>query len=350
MIIRHEINMVNFFYKNSFAAHPASMVYIDPSKYSGSITSYFEIVCISNGVDYNLRDSSGNIHATIDTASSASILRYRVAVSTTLTADSYYCDNENSNNFTYAARIIIIQDTSTDPITDSESQFEIGDYEYEIFSTTQTPLAYPKYWNYNSSNWDGTLTFYVEVVWSVLSDKYAGYVYLEEDDGSFGNWTTKETIVDAGTSVIATRTRVQIDPAPTSGRNYRLAFKTAETKASYGMNIYNAKIIVQQTSETAITKLEEHYLLLNSGTVLEGQLLNCDGYYDADEWDGVTVNLYPEHDASGATCNTKLQEDTDGTPSDVSNSSITGANRTRGGTALSITDNEDIDTYVVEAG
>ena len=270
-------------------------------------------------------------------------------MSVTLTEDSYWADPVYSS-LMLCARLIIIQDTSTDPLTASESQFEIGDHETEIFSTTQTPIAYPKYWNYNSGNWDGTITFYAEVVWKAISNKSAVYVYLEEDDGSFGNWATKETIVDAGTSETVTRTRVQIDPAPTSGRNYRLAFKTVGTKASYGMHIYNAKIIIQQTDATAITKLEEQYLLLNTGTVTEGQLTDYDGYYDADEWDGVTVSLYPEHDASGATCNTKLQEDTDGTPSDVSNSSITGANRTRGGTALSITDNEDIDTYVVEAG
>jgi len=171
---------------------------------------------------------------------------------------------------------------------------------------------------------------------------------LEE---AFNLWTDVATIYSgSGTDGVVVFTRYTTDFSANmiSGRNYRLVWQAADAK--YGdVTIYNAKLVVKQTDASEITKTQTILTLLNSETVSDTGLQDCDGYYDADEWDGVTVNIYPEHDASGASSNTKLQEDTDDTASDVANSSITGANRQRGATALSITDNEDIDTNIVTA-
>jgi hypothetical protein len=72
--------------------------------------------------------------------------------------------------------------------------------------------------------------------------------------------------------------------------------------------------------------------------------------YDPNEWDGVDVDAFHEQYASGAGSNTKLQEDLGGTPSDIANSSITGANVVRGGTAMTMPSSaDDIDTNIVTA-
>jgi len=502
MIIRHEINLIN---REIVQDVGDALSYLDTSVFSGSCTYYFEAVCASaTGVSgaVSLRVPPTTTKVGLTTGTSTSYTRRRIVFTPSAT-DEYevICDTQTK---VLAARIIIIQDTSTDPLIASESQIEIGNYEEEFFTTGLTdfnPLANPKYWYYDSDNWDGGIEVFAEVVWISVNDKYSLNVRLEEDDGSFGNWATVGTILSVGVNEdTVTRTRSSnLFGSMTSGRNYRLAIATEGTKESYGVNLYSAKIIVRQNSavyekdsgaETSrtigatsaeayvagsfslasaitcktvsvklnklgsptgtiscflytdgglapdsliatsattlessvvttekiwydfvfsqalsattywvvlttdshdgysdvvywyydnadtsyrkassddasswssgndthflkilidpITKLEEQYLLLNTGSDATG-LQDMDSYYDADEWDGVTVDLYPEHDASDSSSNTKLQEDVDGTPSDVSDSSITGVNRTRGATVLSITDNEDIDTYVVVA-
>jgi hypothetical protein len=72
--------------------------------------------------------------------------------------------------------------------------------------------------------------------------------------------------------------------------------------------------------------------------------------FDPNEWDGVTAAAFHEQYASGSGSNTKLQEDLSGTPTDISNSSITGANFVRGGSAMAMPASaDDIDTYIVTA-
>lgn len=512
MKIRHEINIINRTVTNWTNSNLEELIYVDPSNYNGSFASYLEIVGNDGdaGDTCRLQDPGDFSHKAL--AIPTTWARGRSGIGTELTADEYHLNHYDADVDNIAdvsaARLIIIQDTGTDPLTASETQIEIGNYELEIFNNSGTdPLANPKYFYFDSSNWDGTIEIYGEVVWSVVNNKYSLTVYIQEDDGSFGNWTNVSTVLNAGTSETVTRTRgSDFFSSLTSGRNYRLAYSTGGDKASYGANIFCAKLIVRQIppttevthnfntdtsiSDTAgsrwvsgsfqtgasgfdlyvaklyigstgspggslsvdiysatgtpgnpntslgsstnsydtgdglsnhgrrnfffngitlsanthyffvvkssqdndgsnyfrvyyntsgsnsivktddspvswtsidssaeldvrvysgnITKLEEQYLLLNTGSATTG-LQDMDSLYDADEWDGVTVDLYPEHDASGSSSNTKIQEDVDGTPSDVANSSITGANRTRGGTALSITDDEDIDTYIVTA-
>lgn len=148
---------------------------------------------------------------------------------------------------------------------------------------------------------------------------------LQEDDGSFANWTDKATIVSAGTATAATRVRSSAF-TPTPGRNYRIVSSTSNGNLTY--EIHNAKIVVQQSG--TITKLEPQYLvsneLLSAGTSLQ----NFDTYYDPAEWNNTTNTYYHEASgASGTTSSVKLQSDPNGTPADIANSAITPANRTR---------------------
>jgi len=98
-----------------------------------------------------------------------------------------------------------------------------------------------------------------------------------------------------------------------------------------------------------ITKTECHSLLVNANDTATG-LLNFDQYYDPDnEWDGVTFDSYHEVVLSDE-CQAKLQEDPNGTPADITNSTITSTTLNqllRGGSAMTMPSSaEEIDTYL----
>jgi hypothetical protein len=99
-----------------------------------------------------------------------------------------------------------------------------------------------------------------------------------------------------------------------------------------------------------ITKLQNEYLMISEAQTGTG-LQEFQTYYDADEWDdgaGGKPTFYHEHSADSGSSNTKLQDDLGGTPTDITNSSITGDDLTRG-SAMTLTDNEEIDTNIVTA-
>lgn len=317
MIIRHEINIINreveIEVSGAYIYHP-ELIHVDKAAYSGSIAVYLEAVykrpsAINNfllQISNNDGDMTPRLTYGIFGSQQITYLRWR---DSDCSADDDFdtpCEINwsaysigDQSAYINALRLIIIQDTSTDPLTASETQIEIGDYETQIFTSTATePLAYPKYWYFDENNWDGTLEIYGEVVWSVENNKYTADITIQEDDGNFGNWADVVTIVDTGASEDIIRTRsADFSAELTTGRHYRLAVATVGTKAAYSCNIFSAKLVIVQTDVTAITKLEEQYLLVNTGQDDTG-LQDFDQLYDADEWDGVTVELYPEHDAS----------------------------------------------------
>jgi len=285
MILRHEINLLcrSIVAADSISGELEERFYFDPSKFSGSISCYLEIYAyVDSGlVSIKLNDSSDNVDAQLYTPTGAYDLARSSAISPALTADEYYVYKDHVDINIRTAHLIIIQDTSTSAMTATEHQIEIGDCQLEFFNTSGSALTYPKYWYYDSSNWDGTLTCYAEVVWSVPNDKYYVTIKLQEDDGSW-SWSDKVTIVDQGTSETVTRTRVSF--TPTTGRHYRLYYITEGTKDSYGANIYLGKIIVQQTDATEITKWESQHLLINTGETGTGLAgfntkWQPDGYY-----------------------------------------------------------------------
>lgn len=167
----------------------------------------------------------------------------------------------------------------------------------------------------------------VRLTYTGLAD-HTAEIKLQVDDGSFGNWTdvTSGTIVSAGDSSSVVRVRSGAF-TPITGRNYRLVSSITNAGSTY--DIYNAKIIINQAG-TSITKLEPQYLLANTAFTAGTSLQNFDTYYDPADWTGATVDFF--HDgmgANGSTSSIKLQSDPNGTPADVTGSTVTPANRTR---------------------
>lgn len=240
MKVRHEINIINREITN--ADNYTDKVYVDASNYNGSCTWWFEIMGYydSSSVNLSLRDSSNNIHASI-TITSGTIARYRVECSTALTTDTYEITCNIGANVV-AARIIILQDTSTGELNNYETQIEIGDGVIDLFQTTMGPLTNAKTWYYDSSKWTGPLRMYGEIVWRCTNDMYWVTVELQRDQGT-GTWINVQTIVYQGGSETVTRTR-WMSFAQYTGNEYRIAVQTEAGKAGQGADIYNAKIIV----------------------------------------------------------------------------------------------------------
>ena len=529
MKLRHEINLMNrtfdgVAFDGSDVGWPLNYAHNLDFDFEDGVTCYFEIVAKNASgstaydvtlaeINYTNLSGTPNTVATISVpANTSDWTRIR---STSFTNENNYIPycysviSANSNISVQAARVLMYQDGGIAP-NQVDQAVEIGDYETGLASLTAIPLANPKYWYYDSSKFDGTVDCWAEVSWIGSNDKYGASIVIQEDNGSFGGWTTVATIASAiesevmRTDILNNRT-TKVMFTPTNGRNYRLAVFSSSTMQE--ITIFSAKLHIRQTTaevewwcpdiittyhksldgtginwclgqsfttigaitlkeiwfmvrnviagddlwaeiavtaidgdviangtselidfdsidyeyhwikftfdtgpslaaateyfirvkrtdsppdgdydfyydansdyadgdlypgatgetwgsplvdstyffqvygETRISKLESVMLLQNSESAVTG-LKGYNQLWDEEEWSGVTLTVFPEHDASGSGSNTKLQEDVDGTPSDVTDSSITGANRVIGGTALSITDDEEIDTYLVAA-
>lgn len=144
-----------------------------------------------------------------------------------------------------AARLIWVEED----VACSYTQIEMGARELSKINTTAAALTAPKLWYYDSANYDGTLTFSVNVIWSVATTKNTCTITLQQDNGSFGSWTDLVTIVSAGTSTSPNSNSIAF--TPTSGRNYRIASLGSTSKSVH--NIYAANIKIYQVSSTIKT-------------------------------------------------------------------------------------------------
>jgi len=166
-------------------------------------------------------------------------------------------------------------------------------------------------------------------------------IALEEDDGSFGVWTNVAQIVTDGAAT-SSPSRVRVSFAPNNGKNYRLVASTTASTASY--DIYNAKIIVDQSSPTL---LEPQYLLLNTADSGSTGLQNYQTLYDANEWSGTTNTYKVSHDATHASDESKLVDITAAPDTDLGNGSVAGTNQQIGGSAITgLVDDHEIDVNV----
>ena len=316
-----------------------SIAQLDTTQYSGTVTYYFEAVMSGQGIggDVVLRRFGTTTDDATITYLAADVNKRRRSSSFTPPAGQtqYIIAIPTGSGALKAGRIIIIQNGS--PITSTETQIEIGSREVSRTNTASTPLTYPQYWLYTAANWSGTKVFYGETTYSVATSKLTCTIKLQEDDGSFGSWADKVTIVNAGNSTAYARIRATF--TPTDGRHYRLVTSSSSSKSAHTVN--NARIIVDQTNSP--TQFELQYLMLNS---VDNNLAQDQGYdtlFDANEWSGVTNFYYHAHDASNSADSSRLKEEGNGY---LANSTVTGANQ-QISAAIVLNDDTEIDTNVI---
>ncbi|MDO8600434.1 MAG: hypothetical protein Q7R73_02310 [bacterium] len=122
-------------------------------------------------------------------------------------------------------------------------------------------------------------------------------IALEQDDGVFGTWTNVAQIVTDGVATSSPE-RIRVSFTPTDGKHYRIVASTTASTASY--DIYNAKIVVDQTSPTL---LEPQYLLANTKLASGINLQNFLTSWNSVEWSGVTntyIHQIDSADGSGS--------------------------------------------------
>ncbi|MEB3215388.1 MAG: hypothetical protein VKN72_03875, partial [Nostocales cyanobacterium 94392] len=101
-----------------------------------------------------------------------------------------------------------------------------------------------------------------------------------------------------------------------------LEFKAFKVSGVGSFTLNTVEIIVNPTD--GITKLEPQYLLANTAVGAGTGLQDYDTYFDPAEWDSVTNTYYHEaNNVASGTSDAKLQTDPNGTPADITGSTIT---------------------------
>jgi hypothetical protein len=171
--IRQEVNITNGYLSAASSAYATSseVVSIDPSKYNGA-TYYLEVVAsttAATNATVSLVNAATGAVARSVTINGTAYDRYR-STSFTPGATTEYrvrLNNEAVGKGIIAARIVILQNNN--PISTTQTQIEIGNKQ-TYTSGTLSPLSAPKYWKYNSANWDGSPTFYAEATYARTID------------------------------------------------------------------------------------------------------------------------------------------------------------------------------------
>src|SRR3989344_710669 len=189
--IRQEINIIDGYLAAATGVYATSsaIVQMDTTKYSGTASYYFEVVAsttasISSNV--YLKTKAGVTIATVPIPlgiTNPTLIRTSSPFTPTSGATEYVAVIGNESGATKsikAARIIILQNFAGDAnssATSTQTQIEIGNQETGKTNTTTGTLSFPKYWSYNSSNWDGTLTAYAEVTYQLNSQIASSTTY-----------------------------------------------------------------------------------------------------------------------------------------------------------------------------
>ena len=245
MKIRQEINILDSLLTAATGATATSneIVQFDEARYNGA-TAYFEVVAysdISLAFDVTLVGATDGTVATINvpTLTTAPTLFRSASFNPTTAAQNYtvvISAAVGTNKRVKAARIVILQDAAT--ITNTETQIEIGNLDTTT-STTDDPIANPKYWKYTAANWDGTLTVYFEATFKTQSTKCAATVTLQTSTDILApSWSNVAS--SAITTISTTPARVRSGAITlTDGNWYRVVIKTVSTKeTNFRYNVF----------------------------------------------------------------------------------------------------------------
>lgn len=239
--IRQEINILDG--TLAVSSTSGAIVQLDTNKYSGTVSYYFEVVTAGASASTDsvtlTRSGTTTNDASISLAGTAANIRVRSAAFTPPAGATQYVVKTGANHSIKAARIIVIQ--TSNPISSTETQIEIGNQETGKVNTVAAPLTAPKYWKYTAANWDTGILFNAEVTKAQSGSNFSTTITLQQDDGSFGTWTDIATIANADTTAAATRFRVSF--TPTDGRNYRISAVESASSGGKNYSIYNAKIV-----------------------------------------------------------------------------------------------------------
>ena len=234
----------------------------NPSQFNGTITSYLEILAINNdstNKDVTVTIGATTLTCTIPTGTSSfTLVRSSGATipqgsSATDTYLSFPVTTSNGQVQVKSARII-----STQNVTDifkSQTWVELGNVATTT-STTFVATTNPKYWYYDSTKWDGTLTVALEVLMKCANSKSATTAVLQVSDSSSIAAPTWADVTNSTLTTTATNPARVRSPASitlTADRWYRVAYKTGTSKSA--ASIYESRLIINQKPSTSVSQL-----------------------------------------------------------------------------------------------
>jgi len=208
-----------------------------------------------------------------------------------------------------------------------------------IQDTVWVDLPGQVYCDFVSANWDGpSYGAYwgsLQVAAYISSDKGSFWLGVQQDDGNYnfaggtiwygGPWTNT-SYSGSGFGVGFT---------PLDGYHYKAIARTSNSKypvyilgTLWQFNIGSGSI----TPPTTVGRFEERYNMIYPSAGATG-LTDYDDYFDptSAEWVAIALAYYHSHYGSQAASSTKLVKDPNGTPIDISGSTVTGARHQRSG-------------------
>jgi hypothetical protein len=248
--IRQEINILNQVISGTSTSFDGGnggvgKIYLDTTQYHGTVTYYFEVLAKSTsaGADW-AADVGGRCTITqADFSITTSYALYRKQF-TPAAAELLAVSGGSNGSATLSiksARIIIIQNATV--ITNTETQIEIGNTS-NTTATTNTALTNPKYWKYDASRWNGTLTVYFESIFLSGTSKSAATMTLQTSTNILApSWS--DVASSAVTSLSTFTDRVRSGAITlVNGNWYRAVMKAGNSKS--GITTYSARIIIDQ--------------------------------------------------------------------------------------------------------
>ena len=186
------------------------LISFDSAQYDGDVV-YFEALmkCVTcsggnSRVSASLYNDSGSSAATVTTTSGSYTLVRSGSIAPA--ADDYTVrfklDATSGTAFIKAARLIIVQ-TNTTGITDTQTHIEVGHYE-NTTATSATEITAPKYYVYDDSKFSGTKNAYFEATIKTTGSSTTGAYYFDTYDTGTEEWsTTPANMADNDTGTYA---------------------------------------------------------------------------------------------------------------------------------------------------
>lgn len=170
--IRQEINIIDG--SVTVGGTDAAIINIDTTKYSGTVSYYFEVIANQGaGTTLTVNLSTGNTNTVGIGITNANNVRVRKQFTPETGSFDYRLNLTTGTTPTVkVARVIIFQSAAT--ITVTQTQIEIGNLEVGLSMATTTPMTSPKYWKYDESLWDGSKAFSAEVTYKAGVGMTAG--------------------------------------------------------------------------------------------------------------------------------------------------------------------------------
>lgn len=242
--------------------------------------------------------------ATITSDSGGADKTYSATLTPPAGQTEYFVFNAAGNGVAWK---IVVTQTGT---TKTQTHIPVGTGAVaNIISTTGTN-AFPRYWKYDASKWDGTTEFWFEAVLITDTTKVTATAILQVADGTgdgFVGWADVTNGTVSTTTVTNEGKRVRAASAftPVDGRNYRTIYKTSTSKTAIAVPA--AAVIVVQTNSP--TKLQPTIFIRGASGTLAAA---CTGRWDSSQWDAVTNTYDLVVDAADGAAGSATLYETDG--------------------------------------